>query len=131
MVQDHYTIFQVCRQVYHKFMDTAVLSGAIKGIKIEDYVANRRKYLRCRWLPHAWPYVHPEQDINAIIKAVDNNIDSLDDAVLRRGRDPSKVTLTNAKAQARIRKQRMEEGLPAEKQTGTPAKQEPLEEENE
>lgn len=115
MVQDHYTIYQVCRRTYHQFMDMAVLTGALEGVSIEDYRQNRRKYLRCRWLPHAWPYVHPEQDINATIKAIDNDLDSRDDAILRRGRDPVRVTESNAKSDARIRRQRVENQLPAEK----------------
>lgn len=122
MIQDHYTIFQVCKRIWAMFMDMAVLSGALV---IPDYGRNRRKYLKCDWQPTAWPYVHPEQDINAAVKAIEANLDSVDDVLMRRGKDPRKVARNQARAEQRVIKERTEHGLPPVKPNtkGTPAPQ--------
>ncbi len=66
-VQYEIIIFQFCRRVAEEFMDTAVLSGALR---IPDYFNNRRKYLRIKWRPDGWDWVDPEKDQKAAKMAI-------------------------------------------------------------
>lgn len=60
-------VFQFCRPVVARWMDTAVLSGALK---IADYMRNRRTYLRIAWVPDGWDWVDPIKDVKAAIMEV-------------------------------------------------------------
>lgn len=111
-IQAHYTVRQLCRRVYEMFLDMHVLRG---NLNIPDYVENRHKYVKCRWVPHAWPYLHPEQDIRATVMAIDADLESHDEATIRRGRDPDKVSTQNAEAEARTIKAREKAGLTKDK----------------
>src|SRR5690606_11185427 len=53
-------VFQLCRPVRSAWLDTAVFSGAIS---LPDYATKRRDYLRTRWVPQGWAYIHPVQDV--------------------------------------------------------------------
>jgi capsid protein len=41
-------VWQLCRQVSARWMETAILAGAID---LPDYDQRRREYLSCGWLP--------------------------------------------------------------------------------
>src|SRR5690606_15779858 len=53
-------VFQLCRPVRAAWLDAAWLAGAIQ---LPDYQAKRRDYLRTRWVPQGWAYMHPVQDV--------------------------------------------------------------------
>ncbi|PBJ03241.1 Phage portal protein, lambda family [Pseudomonas sp. ACN5] len=53
-------VHQLCRPVRAAWMDMAVLSGAVL---LPDYTQRRREYLRTRWVPQGWAYIHPVQDV--------------------------------------------------------------------
>ncbi|WP_122551872.1 phage portal protein, partial [Pseudomonas viridiflava] len=52
-------VHQLCRPVRAAWMDMAVLSGALE---LDDSAKRRREYLRTRWVPQGWSYIHPVQD---------------------------------------------------------------------
>ena len=52
-------VWQICRRVWARWMDVAVLSGALP---IPDYERNRRGYIACAWLPPRWDWVDPLKD---------------------------------------------------------------------
>ncbi|SFG92804.1 phage portal protein [Methylobacterium gossipiicola] len=57
--QHHLVVFQFCRPIWIRFIDLALLSGALRlpaGMTRQDaYAVN--------WIPQAWPYIHPVQDV--------------------------------------------------------------------
>lgn len=55
-------VHQMCRPVRAAWLDMAVLAGAIA---LPDYPRQRRAYLRTRWVPQGWSYLHPVQDVQA------------------------------------------------------------------
>lgn len=65
--QNNIIIHQYCRPLAAKWLDTAVLSGAIK---IPGYYKDRLKYINTLWIPDAWDYVNPEEDVDTRIKEV-------------------------------------------------------------
>jgi len=72
-IQAHTIVFQFCRPAINRWMDTAVLSGAIQ---IPDYLTNRRKYQRVEWIPDAWDWVDPLKEIKADIMEIRGGLTS-------------------------------------------------------
>jgi lambda family phage portal protein len=81
-------VFQFCRSVARRWLDTAVLSGALR---IEDYMENRRKYHRIKWDIDGWEWVDPLKDVQAEEMAVRAGFKSRSQAVGERGHDSEKV----------------------------------------
>ncbi len=81
-------VYQLCRPVWARWMDLAVLSGALD---IPDYAQNRREYLDASWLPPRWDWVDPMKDIKAEIMAIDAKLKSRTQAVAERGYDAAQV----------------------------------------
>lgn len=94
-------VFQLCRPVRAAWLDTAVLSGAIA---LPDYTAKRRDYLRTRWVPHGWAYIHPVQDVEGKLKEIKGGLNSRSEHVLRTGYDAEQVDAENAQDNARAEK---------------------------
>lgn len=88
ILQQRILIFQFCRPVVRRWLDTAVFSGAIR---IEDYLDNKRRYWRIEWQPQAWPFVSPVDDRIAEQMDIRNGLASRDSANARRGRDVETV----------------------------------------
>ena len=81
-------VFQMCRAVWARFMDTAVLSGAIS---LPGYERRRREYLRCNWLPTRWDWVDPQKDIRAEVEQIDAGLKSRSQAISERGYDAEQL----------------------------------------
>ena len=56
---------QLCRRVWARWLDTAVIAGAIE---LPHYEQRRREYLACAWLPPKWKSVDPMKDARAEIE---------------------------------------------------------------
>lgn len=57
--QHHLVVYQVCRPIWIRWIDLAILSGALTlpaGMRRQDAYA-------VAWIPQAWPYIHPVQDV--------------------------------------------------------------------
>jgi lambda family phage portal protein len=93
-------VHQLCRPVRAAWMDMAVLSGALK---LADYAPRRREYLRTRWVPQGWAYLHPVQDVQSRMMEVNAGFGSRSEMVLRTGYDAETVDAENAADQARAR----------------------------
>ena len=98
MAQDHLAIHQVCERVGFWFTDAAVLSGAVSA---PGYSQRYDDYNKRDWRTQRWPHIHPEQDVNAVIKELDNDLESLDAAVAKRGYRASDVQQANVNARKR------------------------------
>ena len=86
-------VHQLCRPVRAAWLDMAMLSGAVL---LPDYAKRRREYLRTRWVPQGWAYIHPVQDVQARILEVNAGFASRSEMVLRTGYDAETVDEENA-----------------------------------
>lgn len=86
-------VFQLCRPVWHAWMDAAVLSGALD---LPDYMGRRREYLRTRWIPQGHPYIHPVQDVDGKLKEIKGGLATRSEHVLRTGYDAELIDEENA-----------------------------------
>lgn len=72
--QRNVIVFQLCRPVWRRFFETAVLAGAIR-IPDEER-ANLPRILRAAWQPPGFEYVQPEQDIRAAVRKIRSGLSS-------------------------------------------------------
>ncbi|HDV8349664.1 TPA: phage portal protein [Burkholderia vietnamiensis] len=100
-IQWNVFIHQFCRKVWRWWVDACALSGAMP---MADYYRRRRDYLRVRWVPQGWPYIHPVQDVTAKRMEIRSGLASRTGAVLSRGDDPEQVDRENADDLARERR---------------------------
>ncbi|WP_257744436.1 phage portal protein [Burkholderia glumae] len=100
-IQWNVFIHQFCRKVWRWWVDACALSGAMPMV---DYYRRRRDYMRVRWVPQGWPYIHPVQDVTAKRMEIRSGLASRTGAVLSRGDDPEQVDQENAADLARERR---------------------------
>ena len=81
-------VYQLCRAVWARWMDTAVLSGALA---LPEYERRRADYLDCNWLPPRWDWADPLKDIRAEIEAIQAGLKSRTQAIIERGHDATLV----------------------------------------
>ncbi|RML72904.1 hypothetical protein ALQ90_200237 [Pseudomonas savastanoi pv. savastanoi] len=93
-------VHQLCRPVRAAWMDMAVLSGALQ---LDDYAVRRREYLRTRWVPQGWSYIHPVQDVQSRTMEINAGLASRSEMCLRTGTDAEIVDEENAADAARAR----------------------------
>jgi lambda family phage portal protein len=72
-----------CAPIRDAWVDAAILTGVLP--------AGRKDLKLTRWTPHAWPYIHPVQDIESDILAINNKLKSRSEALLERGYDAELV----------------------------------------
>jgi lambda family phage portal protein len=92
--------YQLCRPVYARWMDAAVLSGALT---LPGYETNRSRLLTADWLPTKWDWVDPLKDANAEIAQIEAGLKSRTQAIAERGYDAEQVDREIAAEQARER----------------------------
>lgn len=73
-VQNLQTIPQVCRRMWIEFVDRAIMSGAIDVPA--DYDVNHWRYFRAKFRPQAWEHIHPTQDVEAKLMAIEGGLTS-------------------------------------------------------
>ncbi len=96
MLQHGLVVFQFCRPVGEQFLNAAYASGAISPpAGMDDRAA--RKVL---WVPQAWPYLHPLQDVQANKMARDAGFTSSKQIIAERGDDIEDVYREIAEEQA-------------------------------
>uniref|UniRef100_UPI0040484AF7 phage portal protein n=4 Tax=Yoonia sp. TaxID=2212373 RepID=UPI0040484AF7 len=81
-------VFQLCRAVWVRWMDTAVLSGALD---LPGYDSQRRQYQACAWLPTKWDWIDPMKDASAEILQIEAGLKSRTQALSERGYDAEQV----------------------------------------
>ena len=91
-------VHQLCRPVRAAWLDMAVLAGEVS---LPDYNARRRHYLRTRWVPQGWAYIHPVQDVQSKQMEVAAGFTSRSEVVLRSGYDAEQIDHENAEDNAR------------------------------
>lgn len=91
-------VFQLCRAVWTRWMDVAVLSGAID---LPGYDSQRRRYQACAWLPTKWDWIDPMKDASAEIVQIEAGLKSRTQAISERGYDAEQVDREIAAERAR------------------------------
>ena len=94
-------VHMFCRPVIRKWLDTAVLSGAIE---IPDYMERRRYYQRVSWHHAGFEWVDPVKDITAAKLAVRNGFKTRGQVVAELGGDIEMLDAEQAQDMARARK---------------------------
>jgi lambda family phage portal protein len=120
-------VWQVCRRVWARWMDVAVVSGALD---LPGYEARRREYVACAWLPPRWDWVDPLKDARAEIEQIIAGLKSRTQALAERGYDAEQVDAEIAADRAREQRLRLvfgtapsapsEAPAPAEDETTAP-----------
>lgn len=67
-VQRNVLVFQLCRPVWRRWLEAAVLSGRV--VIPDSERANMRLLLRPRWQPPGFEYVEPEKDVRAAVRRI-------------------------------------------------------------
>ncbi len=92
-------VHQFCRPVWARWMDQAVLSGALQ---MPDYPNMRREYRAVKWIPQGWQWVDPQKEFNAVVLAIRAGLLSRAEAVSTYGYDieeiDREITGDNARA---------------------------------
>jgi lambda family phage portal protein len=91
-------VWQFCRQVWARWMDTAAVAGALD---VPGYERQRREHLRCDWLPPKWDWIDPLKDARAEIEQIGAGLKSRSQALAERGYDAEQVDAQIAADQAR------------------------------
>src|SRR5690606_129114 len=91
-------VWQICRRVWARWLDTAVISGALA---LPDYEQQRRAFLGCSWLPPKWDWVDPLKDARAEIEQIEAGLKSRTQALAERGYDADQVDAEIAADRAR------------------------------
>lgn len=86
--QTCFFIFQFCRPIWRKFIETAVLTGALP---VRDYAANRHLYLGARWVPQGFKWVDPVKEVTGLILAIRAGLVSRTEAIQMSGYDPEVI----------------------------------------
>jgi lambda family phage portal protein len=124
--QHNVMIFQMCRPVWRRWMEDAVLSGALG---INDFATMPGRYFPAKWIPPKWDWVDPLKDRKAEIEAINAGLKSRSDVIESEGFDAEEVDRRIAADQAReealglkFEKDANPSSLVEEEQTDTPSK---------
>ena len=91
--------FQFCRRVWRAWLDRAFLSGALA--LPASYVEDPEPWTAVKWMPQAWPYLHPVQDVQATREAIRSGLTSRSSEVSERGEDADVIDQEQADDNAR------------------------------
>jgi capsid protein len=93
-------VYQLCRPIYARWMDVAIMSGALD---LPGYEVDRSRLLAANWLPTKWDWVDPLKDANAEIAQIEAGLKSRTQAIAERGYDAEQVDREIAAERARER----------------------------
>ncbi len=120
-------VWQICRRVWARWMDTAVMAGALD---LPGYEARRREHIACSWLPPKWDWVDPLKDARAEIEQIEAGLKSRTQALAERGYDADQVDAEIAADRERERRLGLSfgsvEGVIAEPLDDNPAQEGPV-----
>ena len=91
-------VFLMCRPVWERWLDTAVLAGAVE---LPGYDRDPRPFRAADWLPTRWAWVDPLKDISAEIAEIEAGLKSRTQAVSERGYDVEQLDEEIAAERAR------------------------------
>lgn len=89
--QHHHVVFQFCRPIWNRWFDLALMSGVLTlpaGM-------SRAQAAAVKWIPQAWPYIHPVQDVQGKAMEVQSGFSSRTQKVAEGGYDAEAVDAEN------------------------------------
>lgn len=86
---------QVCQPIWSAWLQLAVSSGALP-ISQREYSAEPERFNAVKWMPQAWPYIHPVQDVKASSDAIKAGLTSRSAAVAEQGEDAETIDAEHA-----------------------------------
>ncbi|WP_092046301.1 phage portal protein [Methylobacterium pseudosasicola] len=89
--QHHLMVFQFCRPVWNRWIDLALLSGALQP----PPGMTRAQAAMVKWIPQAWPYIHPVQDVQGKAMEVQAGFSSRSQKVAEGGYDAEVIDAEN------------------------------------
>jgi len=90
---------QLCRPVWARWLETAVLSGALD---LPDFARSSARYRPVNWIPPRWDWVDPLKDIQAQVLAMEAGIISRRKVVEATGYDVEEIDRENAADAKRV-----------------------------
>ena len=78
-------VFQFCRPVWRRWIEAAILSGALKA---PGYAKDPEPYLDVEWRTPRWAWVDPLKDARAEIEQIQAGLKSRSAAIHELGYDP-------------------------------------------
>lgn len=102
MIANHIMVYQTCRRIRNRFIELAIISGKLNAPSYVDHVKN---YQKTEWMGQPRAYIHPVQDIDAAVKAIENNLDSEPDYLRSRGKNPDNIIKRRAEFQEKVQKE--------------------------
>lgn len=100
-IQHSVIVHQLCRPIWRRWMDQAVLAGVID---LPDYLSQRRDYLAAKWIPQGWQWVDPLKENAAMVAAIRAGLMSRSEAISANGYDAAdldcEIAADNARADA-------------------------------
>ncbi|MCG5247973.1 phage portal protein [Methylorubrum extorquens] len=122
--QHHLVVYQFCRPIWRRWIDLALLSGALK---LPAGMTRQQAYA-VEWVPQAWSYIHPVQDVEGKMKEVQAGFSTRTRVVARAGYDVEQVDAENAADNSRADELKLSytsDGRKAEKAPATAASAQP------
>jgi lambda family phage portal protein len=72
-------------EVHRAWMNAAALSGAIEGLRLDDYGANPLRYQAARFKPRGWSWIDPTKEVQAYKDAVRCGFTTVSDVIAQTG----------------------------------------------
>jgi len=94
-------VYQMCRPIWARFVETAALAGAIPGLTPVRFARERIALSTVKWQPPKWDWVDPLKDRKADQLDIEMGVTSRDDVIERRGEDPEEVDARRKEGQDR------------------------------
>ncbi len=91
-------VYQLCRPIWARWLETAVLSGALD---LPGFASVPARYRPVQWIPPRWDWVDPLKDIQAQVLAIEAGLVSRRKAVAATGYDIEEIDRENATDAAR------------------------------
>jgi lambda family phage portal protein len=83
-------VYQLCRPVWNRWLDEAVLAEQL-SLSAAEYLKRQRELQKVKWVPPAWEWIDPLKDIGAEVLAVDNHFKPRSQTIEEGGYDPEEV----------------------------------------
>ena len=90
--QHHLVVFQWCRPIWRRWIDLALLSGVLR---LPEGMTREAAYA-VAWIPQAWPYIHPVQDVEGKTLEILAGLSSRTRKVAEGGYDSEQIDAENA-----------------------------------
>ncbi len=81
-------VFQLCRQVWQRWLRDAVLAGALN---LPGFASEPARYIAVKWIPPKWDWVDPLKDREAGIEVIEAGLKSRSDVIESEGYDAEEV----------------------------------------